>query len=352
MPYLIDGHNVIAALPDINLEDDNDEAQLVLKLRTWSSRLRRKVIVIFDGGITGGSSADLSSPDVHVVFAARFHTNADRIIRERLKSLRDARNWTVISSDLEVLDQARLVGAKVLTAQQFAEQLNRPTSPVPEKPDYVSPAAVDNWLEIFPEPDTGTEHVIPESSIPKPPNHTTPPAGKPKRMHHKTPKSQENPPRKRTMLSIGEQLGKEMVPDSTLTGQPAFTDKPTDVSTEEVDAWLQVFHDPVESSIRRPAPVKKLAKPETPKKPVVRKQGDLTPEEVSAWLDIFPEPIPAPESAEVSTSPTPRRRYRQRQLDKKLAEHKAKLMNPEDTDKAALSEDDLELWQRMFGAEE
>ncbi len=153
MPYLIDGHNVIAALPDINLEDDNDEAQLVLKLRAWTSRIRRKAIVIFDGGITGGPSPDLSSPTVRVVFAARFHTNADRIIRERLQALRDAPNWTVVSSDHEVLDQAELAGAKTLSAQLFAEQLNLPPTPEKEKPEYVSPAAVNGWLEIFPEPD-------------------------------------------------------------------------------------------------------------------------------------------------------------------------------------------------------
>ena len=33
MPYLIDGHNLIACLPDISLDDPNDEAQLVNKLK-------------------------------------------------------------------------------------------------------------------------------------------------------------------------------------------------------------------------------------------------------------------------------------------------------------------------------
>ncbi len=42
MPFLIDGHNVIAALRDIDLDDPDDEAKLVMKLRAWSSRVRRK----------------------------------------------------------------------------------------------------------------------------------------------------------------------------------------------------------------------------------------------------------------------------------------------------------------------
>ena len=60
MPFLIDGHNVIAALPDIDLEDPHDEAKLVLKLRAWTGQARRKAIVIFDGGIPGGYSTTLS----------------------------------------------------------------------------------------------------------------------------------------------------------------------------------------------------------------------------------------------------------------------------------------------------
>ena len=112
MPFLIDGHNVIAALPDINLEDPDDEAKLVVKLRAWSGRGRRKAIVVFDGGIPGGPSRVLSSPEVRVVFAARPHSTADRIIKERLGALPDAPNWTVVASDREVLDNARMVAGK------------------------------------------------------------------------------------------------------------------------------------------------------------------------------------------------------------------------------------------------
>jgi S-adenosylhomocysteine hydrolase len=32
MPYMIDGHNLIGKLPDISLDDPNDEALLVQKL--------------------------------------------------------------------------------------------------------------------------------------------------------------------------------------------------------------------------------------------------------------------------------------------------------------------------------
>lgn len=348
MPYLIDGHNVIAALPDINLEDDDDEAQLVLKLRTWTSRIRRKAIVIFDGGITGGTSSDLSSPDVHVVFAARFHTNADRIIRERLRALPDAPNWTVISSDHEVLDQARLAGAKVLSAQLFADRLNQPPTPEQEKPDYVSPAAVNAWLELFPEPEPTVEPESPKPALT--PSHK--PVAQPKRSRQNSVKLRAHPPEERHMRSIGAQLGRDATPQPEPTVKSASSEKPSDISSEEVNAWLQVFHDPVESSVPKPKLPKKTPKPQRPKIPVVRKQGDLTQDEVSVWLDVFPESDPAQKPGETSTSSPKKRRHRQRELDKTLAQHKAKLNVPEDKDKSSLSDEDRELWQRMFGSDE
>jgi len=33
MPYLIDGHNLIAQMPGFSLSDPDDEARLVLRLR-------------------------------------------------------------------------------------------------------------------------------------------------------------------------------------------------------------------------------------------------------------------------------------------------------------------------------
>ena len=52
MHYLIDGHNLIGALPDISLEDPDDEVKLILVLRSWAvARRRREVTVIFDGGL-------------------------------------------------------------------------------------------------------------------------------------------------------------------------------------------------------------------------------------------------------------------------------------------------------------
>ena len=54
MPYLIDGHNLIACLPDIDLDDPNDEARLVNRLKGFAAKARSKCIVVFDHGLPGG----------------------------------------------------------------------------------------------------------------------------------------------------------------------------------------------------------------------------------------------------------------------------------------------------------
>lgn len=152
MPYLIDGHNLIARLPDISLEDPDDEAKLVIKLRGFCAISGKRCTVIFDGGIPGGYST-MSNKSVKVIFASAFHTNADNLIKQRIDNIPDASNWTVVSSDNEVLDFARKHKMRARTSAEFAGTLRRK----PRKQDnrgesthvQVSTDEVDEWLDIF-----------------------------------------------------------------------------------------------------------------------------------------------------------------------------------------------------------
>ncbi|HOU15124.1 MAG TPA: NYN domain-containing protein [Anaerolineae bacterium] len=350
MPFLIDGHNVIAALPDIDLEDPDDEAKLVVKLRAWTGRIRRKAIVIFDGGIPGGASRVLSTPEVRVVFAAKYHSTADRIIKERLSDLPDAPNWTVISSDREVLDNARMIGAKTLTAQDFAERLNQSLEVEKEKPEGVSAAEVETWLEVFPEP----------APPPAPPAAPAPPEpAKPRGSRPPTPRRPERPAPEvqpvRTTRTIGEQMGIEPTPQRSKPRSVAG--KPAEVSAEEVDAWLAVFHDAPESSITPPKPrPQPQAPPPRPKAPAVNKRGGLSADEVETWLEIFggePEiPAPPPEKPEPTAGKKKPAPDKSKPSQARLVKRKQQLIPAKDEGKSTLSKEDEELWRRMFGQED
>lgn len=152
MPYLIDGHNLISYLPDITLDDPDDEAKLVNKLKGFAARVRKKITVIFDNGLPGGESA-LSNHSVKVIFAASRRTNADRIIRERIRNQRNPAVWTVVSSDQEVMDYAKQHRMNTLTCVEFAQILRRPPRPKHDPSEaanlYISPEEVEEWLQIF-----------------------------------------------------------------------------------------------------------------------------------------------------------------------------------------------------------
>lgn len=148
MHYLIDGHNLIAYLPDIDLADPDDEVQLVYKLRSFATRTQRKLTVVFDGGLPGGVSKSLSTSQVKVKFASSGTLTADQIIMKML-----GKNMILVSSDREIMQVALKKKIEVLTCPQFIELLTppKPFQPDDDKEDNpsVSPEEVEHWLRIF-----------------------------------------------------------------------------------------------------------------------------------------------------------------------------------------------------------
>ena len=155
MPYLIDGHNLIGQLPDLDLDDPHDEAKLVERLKSFMGRKRKRCTVIFDGGLPGGKSRDLSTHSVRVVFA-HGGTNADRIIMERIRNTRDSGKLTIVSADHEIIDVARRQRMQVVAPSAFADEMNAPSIPDDDNPNpHLSAHEVDDWLRIFGvDPDT------------------------------------------------------------------------------------------------------------------------------------------------------------------------------------------------------
>jgi predicted RNA-binding protein with PIN domain len=148
MPLLIDGHNLIGRLPDIRLDDPDDEAKLVARLRTYSARTGKRMTVVFDHGLPGGYSRQLSGGGVKVVFAAAGRS-ADGILRERIRRARDPRGLTVVTSDREVQAAAEARGVRVVCSDKFADQLSAPQTAPVEKDVRLSAEEVEEWLKVF-----------------------------------------------------------------------------------------------------------------------------------------------------------------------------------------------------------
>lgn len=154
MPYLVDGHNLIGQLPDIDLSDPHDEAKLVLKLRRFAARVNKQITVVFDNGIPAGFDRSLSNGPVRVRFSSSRST-ADDILKKMIRSQGNASGWTIITSDSEVRRIAMQCGMNVITSHQFARDLTNslrkapPSEEAAKQNPRLTPQEIDEWLSIF-----------------------------------------------------------------------------------------------------------------------------------------------------------------------------------------------------------
>lgn len=147
MPYLIDGHNLIGQMPDLNLDAIDDEIDLANRLEDYFKHIRRKAIIFFDRGHPGGS-ARLKRAFVQARFVRQPGTADHAIVSYLKKQGGAARNYTVVSSDHAVRDAARRLGVRLLTSREFIKIIssNRET----EKMDETIPQdELQYWLKKF-----------------------------------------------------------------------------------------------------------------------------------------------------------------------------------------------------------
>jgi uncharacterized protein len=153
MPYLIDGHNLIPCIPGLSLKDLDDEIALIQILQVFASQHKTRVEVYFDQAPAAwADSRSYGAVKAHFV---RQDTTADQAIIKRLSRMgKDAKNWTVVTSDREILIEAKSAHSQTLKSGEFAAELikeNSGNSNDPDKKDTpeISGGEVDYWLGQF-----------------------------------------------------------------------------------------------------------------------------------------------------------------------------------------------------------
>ena len=149
MPYLIDGHNLIPKI-GLRLDSPDDEKELIEILQEFSRLKRTEVEVYFDGAPPGSvQSRKIGNIKAHFV---RRSSTADAALRQRLRNMKkDAKNWTVVSSDHEVQSAARSSQAEYITSEAFVNLLRktRESAPKPNGERSLSKNEVDEWMDLF-----------------------------------------------------------------------------------------------------------------------------------------------------------------------------------------------------------
>ncbi len=153
MPYLIDGHNLIPYIPGISLQDMDDEIALIQVLQGFASHHKTRVEVYFDQAPAArAGSRSFGSVKAHFI---RQNSTADKAMINRLSRMgKDAKNWTVVTSDREILVEAKSAHSQILRSADFATALRSVQPGISsdsEKQDApeVSDGDVDYWMGLF-----------------------------------------------------------------------------------------------------------------------------------------------------------------------------------------------------------
>jgi predicted RNA-binding protein with PIN domain len=162
--YLIDGHNLIGQLQDISLEDPQDEAKLTQAVRRYCMRARVKATIIFDNGIVGGVSRELSSYDVQVIFAPH-GVQADGLLMRRAREHGTIKgnygSMILVSSDRRITQLCFAYGIETMPSEEFALLLGlRPVEREVEVAPNKTETRVYFTFEKDPDPRVTTEEIV------------------------------------------------------------------------------------------------------------------------------------------------------------------------------------------------
>ncbi len=175
MHYLIDGHNLISQLPDISLDDPNDEAKLVLSLRKWAAAGRkRQATIVFDGGLPGGNWRYMSRGQVKATFASEGR-NADDLLISRIRQAKNPAEFTLVTSDRQILAEAKARRMPFMTSETFSKQLQKISGDQTIKEEkkateseepHLSQEELSEWLDIFQTTSAVRDEIVERESDP------------------------------------------------------------------------------------------------------------------------------------------------------------------------------------------
>jgi hypothetical protein len=134
----------------LRLDSLDDELELV-RLRQEFCRLSRSQSEVYFDNASAGQPVKQKHGMVTAYFVRRPGI-ADEAIRQRIAKLgASARNWTVVSSDRRVQAEARAARAKVISSDEFAQQVRLTLQNIPPSTgeSAMSDQELIEWLELF-----------------------------------------------------------------------------------------------------------------------------------------------------------------------------------------------------------
>ncbi len=153
MQWLIDGHNLIGQMPNLRLDDPNDEEKLLEELRRFRAKSGDQITVVFDAGQTYQPGTMIKRGGITIQFAPHGQT-ADAVIKRRLQKIKNPQATIVVTSDRAVQQAARHVQVRAITAQEFIQKRLHNHAMIDgdegsQTDVRLSSNEIDEWLDIF-----------------------------------------------------------------------------------------------------------------------------------------------------------------------------------------------------------
>ena len=110
MRWLIDGHNLIGRMPDLRLDDPNDEEKLLQHLRRYRAKTGHSITVIFDPGHSYQPGQTKKEGGITIQFAPPGKT-ADQLIMRRIRKVKNPQAVIVVTSGIrsDIIQNRKLV---------------------------------------------------------------------------------------------------------------------------------------------------------------------------------------------------------------------------------------------------
>lgn len=157
MPFVIDGHNLLYSIPDVDEESESvTDVELCRFVGRYLKLINQTGQIIFDG-IGPRDKSPYDNIDGVEVFFAGYGTDTDTVIETRITANTAPKSLTIVSSDRRLKKAALARRAKAKKSEDFwlemQKQLSRKrpkrTKEPPAKSQGLSQSETDQWLDIF-----------------------------------------------------------------------------------------------------------------------------------------------------------------------------------------------------------
>lgn len=160
MWLIVDGYNVLKSSGDTApLRGDNlrvEREKFIERLVRYQGQRKNKVTVVFDGFRAGMDFPTLKKQGgVEIIYSPRGQT-ADEVIMQMVEKAPDSRNIMVVSSDREISDFVKSLGASAKDARSLANRLEpqrEKRAPVREEEEIDSAAYYERYVKGYLEED-------------------------------------------------------------------------------------------------------------------------------------------------------------------------------------------------------